>query len=154
MLFILIIAQSSCNFCMNLWKLDFAQNLYKPMKLGKFVMHLALNCFGRTPTWSDHHQVESHHHLVQNQSGLASLFHEGLQRVCDVHNIFMHIRLESLVDFSSFCLWGFINFFFSAFYGPFATFAFGRRFQRTINGWVSLLESLLEKNKSTWSCIS
>jgi hypothetical protein len=27
-------------FCMNLWKLDFTWNLYKPMKLGKFVMWL------------------------------------------------------------------------------------------------------------------
>jgi hypothetical protein len=27
-----------CDFCMNLWKPDFAQNLYEPMKVGKFVM--------------------------------------------------------------------------------------------------------------------
>ncbi len=146
--------QSSCDFCTNLSKLDFAQNLYKPMKIGKFVMHLALNCFGRTPTLSDHHQVKSHHHLIQNQSGLALLFHEGLQGVCDVHNVFMHIRLDSLVYFISSRLWGFINFFFNAFYGPFATFAFGRRFEKNTNGWVSSFESLLEKKKSTWSRIS
>jgi hypothetical protein len=71
------------------------------MKIGKFVMHLALNCFGRTLTLSDHHQVKSHHHLIQNQSGLALLLHEGLQGVCDVHNVFMHIRLDSLVYFIS-----------------------------------------------------
>jgi hypothetical protein len=28
-----------CNFCINLWKLDFTQNLYKLMKLHKFVGH-------------------------------------------------------------------------------------------------------------------
>jgi E3 ubiquitin-protein ligase DOA10 len=35
---LLTITKNSCNFCTNLWKLNFAQSLYKPMKLGKFVM--------------------------------------------------------------------------------------------------------------------
>jgi hypothetical protein len=34
------ITQNSCDFCTNLWKLKFAQNLYEPMKLGKFVISL------------------------------------------------------------------------------------------------------------------
>ncbi len=38
--FILTITWNSCDFYMNLWKLNFTQNLYEPMKLGKFVMHL------------------------------------------------------------------------------------------------------------------
>jgi hypothetical protein len=37
-LFILTVTKNSCNFCTNLWKLNFTQSLYKPMKLGKFVM--------------------------------------------------------------------------------------------------------------------
>jgi hypothetical protein len=36
--FTFIITWNSCDFCKNLWKPDFAQNLHKPMKLGKFVM--------------------------------------------------------------------------------------------------------------------
>jgi hypothetical protein len=32
------ITQNSCDFYINLWKSHFTQNLYKPMKLDKFVM--------------------------------------------------------------------------------------------------------------------
>ncbi len=34
---------NSCNFCMNPWNPNFTQNLYKPMKLGKFVMSFLCN---------------------------------------------------------------------------------------------------------------
>jgi hypothetical protein len=38
--FILIITWNLCDFVTNLGKLDFAQNLYKPIKLGNFMMFL------------------------------------------------------------------------------------------------------------------
>ncbi len=36
---------NSCNFCTNLWKSDFVQNLHQPMKLSNFVMNGKLNLY-------------------------------------------------------------------------------------------------------------
>jgi hypothetical protein len=59
----------SYDFCMNLWKSNFAQNLYELMKFGKFVMLALLVAYWATfdIAWPKHHYINGVGNFTKEQ---------------------------------------------------------------------------------------